>query len=64
MTRCPRCASLVDPRRSAAGISLCLPCGDAMARKTVRTVAPMSKSNYYLITNPVQLKQLNKYAND
>jgi hypothetical protein len=28
-----------------------MPCGDAVARATIRTIVPMHKSNYMLITN-------------
>lgn len=41
------------------GYIRCLPCGDKLARRTVRTVAPMAKSNYYLITRLSELRELN-----
>jgi hypothetical protein len=36
-----------------------MPCGDAQARATVRTVVPMHKSNYMLFTDMQDLKELN-----
>ena len=39
----------------------CATCGEAQARANIRayTVAPMAKSNYYFISDPDILKQLN-----
>jgi hypothetical protein len=37
----------------------CHKCGDAIAKNRKFTVAPMNKSNYYLVYNPDMLKQLN-----
>jgi len=37
----------------------CLSCGDKVAKATVRTIAPMHKSNYMLFTNMDDLKGIN-----
>lgn len=37
----------------------CIKCGDTIAKNRKFTVAPMNKSNYYLVYNPDMLKQLN-----
>jgi hypothetical protein len=36
-----------------------MPCGEEASRHTRRTIAPMHKSNYMLITNLDDLKGLN-----
>jgi len=36
-----------------------MPCGDDLASRIVRTIAPMHKSNYMMITNMEDLKGLN-----
>lgn len=56
---CRVCEEAIPPRRALLGYAHCLACGDRLARRTVRTVAPMAKSNYYLITQPSQLRELN-----
>lgn len=56
---CRMCEEPIAPRRAQLGYAHCLACGDRLARRTVRTVAPMAKSNYYLITQPSQLRELN-----
>ena len=38
---------------------LCLPCGDVVAKQKKFTVVPMAKSNYFMVTDPTILKQLN-----
>jgi len=56
---CRLCEGVIPPRRASLGYALCLTCGDRLARKTVRTVVPMHKSNYFLVTQPSQLRELN-----
>lgn len=53
------CGEPVSPRRAALGYDLCLDCGEAASRRTVRCVIPMHKSNYVLVTNYAELKQIN-----
>lgn len=49
----------VPPARAKLGYKTCMSCGDKIAKATTRTVAPMHKSNYILITNREDLKGLN-----
>lgn len=49
----------VPPARAEIGYRTCMTCGDKIAKATTRTVAPMHKSNYMLITNREDLKGLN-----
>jgi hypothetical protein len=37
----------------------CMQCGEVRAREVKHTIAPINKSNYMLITDLSQLKQLN-----
>lgn len=54
-----KCGESVHPKRVALGYRVCLDCGDREARMIVRVTAPLSKSNYILITNHAELKMLN-----
>lgn len=56
---CSECDATFPIRRYALGYRLCLTCGEREARKTTYPSAPINKSNYVLITNRAQLKQLN-----
>ena len=57
---CNHCyANDVPAARWAAGYRTCMSCGDKLARATVRTVVPMPKSNYILVTDPSLLVGLN-----
>ena len=60
------CGEPIDPRRSALGYHLCPVCGDREARRVNarRCVVPLNKSNYTLITNPIELKMLNPKSNN
>lgn len=59
-TICTTCyAERVPPARAKLGYKSCMSCGDKAARATVRTVAPMHKSNYILITDRELLAGLN-----
>lgn len=53
------CGEEVDARRIALGYQTCLRCGDVEAKKRKFTIAPINKSNYMMITDLTQLKQLN-----
>lgn len=48
---CADCDQPYNPARAALGISYCMSCGDKRAKKVVRTVVPMHKSNYVLVTD-------------
>ena len=56
---CIVCGSEVAHARWALGYKTCLPCGEAAAKQVKRTVAPMHKSNYMLITDLADLRGLN-----
>jgi ribosomal protein L37AE/L43A len=56
---CTACDEPVHLRRYQLGYRLCLTCGEREARKVTYPSAPINKSNYVLITNRAQLKQLN-----
>lgn len=53
------CGEKIDLRRYQLNYRECMACGEEKARKVTRPSAPISKSNYVLITNREQLKQLN-----
>ena len=57
--QCKLCGMGYDAERLSIGYAVCMPCGDDLANKVVRTVAPMNKSNYMMITDMAMLKQLN-----
>ena len=57
--QCKLCGDVYDSGRLAIGYAICMSCGDDLASKVVRTVAPMHKSNYMLITNRADLVGLN-----
>ena len=57
--QCKLCGDTFDVKRFRLGYAICLSCGDDLASKVVRTVAPMHKSNYVLITDKADLKGLN-----
>lgn len=58
-TSCIKCGDEVATKRSLLGYRTCLPCGDVEARKRTFVSAPINKSNYMLITDVAQLRQLN-----
>lgn len=63
---CRSCGDDIHPQRAALGYSTCPVCGDREARRinSKRCVVPLNKSNYMLITNYTELKQLNPKANN
>jgi len=58
---CIICDAPVAHERWALGYKTCLPCGEiaSLAVKRSRTIAPMHKSNYMLITDLDDLKGIN-----
>jgi ribosomal protein L37AE/L43A len=56
---CIVCGAEVAHERWALGYKTCLSCGEIAAKKVVRTVAPMHKSNYMMITDLADLRGLN-----
>ena len=59
--QCKLCGITYAAERLAIGYAICMPCGDDLATKanTKRTVVPMNKSNYMMVTDMTILKQLN-----
>lgn len=57
---CTECGiNKLQHARANLGYTICLTCGEKQARARKHTTAPLSKSNYVLITDPTMLKQLN-----
>lgn len=56
---CVVCGGYIAHARYKLGFRTCLECGEMAAKKVTRTIAPMHKSNYMLITNLEDLKGLN-----
>ena len=56
---CRSCDEQYSTERWRLGYKHCMPCGEKLSRETVRTVAPMHKSNYMLITDMNDLKGIN-----
>ena len=56
---CNKCGEDYSPLRLALGYRTCLPCGEVQSKRVTRTVAPLHKSNYILITDRAQLAGLN-----
>ena len=59
---CILCGEPFKFARFQIGYRVCLDCGDEVAHQVKHTVAPINKSNYMLITDHEQLKQLNPKA--
>lgn len=56
---CTDCGDTYPERRSQLGYRTCLSCGDRQAREVRHCTVPMNKSNYVVVSNPTELKQLN-----
>jgi len=57
---CMSCYAVrVEPPRAKGLRPTCMACGERAARKVQHTIAPLNKSNYILISNLEELKQLN-----
>jgi ribosomal protein L37AE/L43A len=57
--QCKLCGMTYAAERLAIGYAICMSCGDDLAGKVVRTVVPLNKSNYMMVTDMSTLKQLN-----
>jgi len=57
--QCKLCGNTYNAERLAIGYAICMPCGDDLASKVIRTVVPLNKSNYMVVTDMNLLKQLN-----
>lgn len=56
---CRVCGDQYPTARWSLGYKMCLPCGESESKRVVRTVVPMPKSNYILVTDMSLLKGLN-----
>lgn len=57
---CTHCYAVrVEPHRAKALRPTCMSCGEKLAKQVKRTVVPMHKSNYFLCTDPEDLKGIN-----
>ena len=56
---CYVCHNTILPLARAKVYTTCIQCGERQARATVRTVVPMHKSNYTLITRRSDLIGVN-----
>jgi ribosomal protein L37AE/L43A len=61
LAHCADCGELYNKARQALGYYTCKDCGEAhaQAQRARWTVAPLNKSNYILVTDTEELKQLN-----
>jgi len=50
MKYCNKCGDDVPAKRHRLGYRTCHACGESDARARKRTIAPLSKSNYYYFT--------------
>lgn len=56
---CRMCGSAFAPARWSIGYKTCLPCGDKAAAGVRRTVVPLHKSSYIMVTDMDDLKGIN-----
>jgi PHP family Zn ribbon phosphoesterase len=57
---CTKCYAVrVEPHRAKMLRPTCMSCGEVLAKEVKRTVVPMHKSNYLLITDLNDLKGIN-----
>lgn len=56
---CKECGDAIHPKRVKLGYTLCLECGEEVARQKIFTVVPMHKSNYVAVFNRDDLKGIN-----
>lgn len=56
---CVYCNAPINPHRYELGYTICMPCGEQQSRKVKRTVVPMHKSNYIVVTDREDLKGIN-----
>lgn len=59
--QCKLCGALYDAGRFRLGYAFCMPCGNDIAKEvnSRRTVVPMHKSNYMMVTNRADLIGIN-----
>ena len=61
---CRLCDEQYPTARWALGYKHCIPCAETEMVTPTRTIVPMAKSNYILVTDLNLLKGLNKYAHE
>lgn len=54
-----KCGGTIPAGRWSLGYRVCLECGDRVAGQRKHTIIPMHKSNYTVVTNREELKQIN-----
>lgn len=58
--QCKLCGDVYPEGRLRIGYAVCHSCGDEIAKKVIRTVVPMHKSNYVMVTNAEDLIGVNQ----
>ena len=57
---CTHCYAVrVEPQRAKMARPTCMLCGEVLSKQVKRTVVPMHKSNYLLVTDLNDLKGIN-----
>lgn len=57
---CTHCYAVrVEPHRARMARPTCMSCGEVLAKQVKRTVVPLHKSSYILITDPTLLVGIN-----
>lgn len=56
---CRKCGDEYNPKRKALGYHVCTTCGEKDAKAVKFCIAPMHKSNYVVITDPLLLVNIN-----
>lgn len=59
MPYCMDCGEEYPAARKSLGYRTCLDCGQERAERVHWATVPLNKSNYVVVTNPIELKQLN-----
>lgn len=57
--KCKECKGDIAPARAELGYASCITCAGKRPETVTRTVVPMHKSNYVLITDPLDLQGIN-----
>jgi ribosomal protein L37AE/L43A len=56
---CRSCGNEYSTARWSLGYKFCMPCGERLSKEVVRTIVPMHKSNYVMLTDMNDLKGIN-----
>ena len=56
---CTKCEEFIPAERVVLGYTLCIPCAEKYPQKVTRTIVPMHKSNYTLISDKLDLHGIN-----